>query len=150
MKINSLGSSIIKSFEGCKLTPYLDAIKIPTIGYGCTIYPNDKKVSMTDAPISLNRANELLQLDLLRFEVGVSRLVTSAINENQYSALVSFAFNLGLESLRKSTLLKLVNADPNDHNIAMEFKKWINAGGKPLEGLKRRRAAEAELYQRTV
>lgn len=144
MKINSLGLQIIKGFEGCKLTAYLCPAKVWTIGYGHT---NGVKSGMI---ISLDKANQLLANDLVTFEVGVSRLVTSVINENQYSALVSFAFNLGLDALRKSTLLKLVNANPADHNIQLEFMKWINAGGKPLEGLKRRRAAEAKLYQKVV
>jgi lysozyme len=144
MKINDKGILIVKSFEGCKLIAYLCPAKIWTIGYGHT--GTEVKSGLN---ISLDKANQLLQQDLIKFEDGVNKLVTSSINQNQFSALVSFAYNLGLGALQKSTLLKLVNANPNDHNIPLEFMKWINAGGKPLDGLKRRRAAESELYQKS-
>jgi lysozyme len=76
----------------------------------------------------------------------VSRYVKSKINSNQFSALVSFAFNLGVGNLAKSTLLKLVNKNPSDPAINLEFMKWNKANGKVLAGLTRRRQAESELY----
>jgi lysozyme len=69
-----------------------------------------------------------------------------SVNQNQYDALVSFVFNLGIGAFRKSTLLKKIQANPNDPAIRAEFMKWVNAGGKPLKGLITRRAAEADLY----
>jgi lysozyme len=90
-------------------------------------------------------ADQLLQDDLDRFEAAVTRLVTVSLTQNQYDALVSFAFNVGISALERSTLLKRVNAKLFDQARA-EFAKWNRAGGKPLAGLTRRRAAEAALF----
>jgi len=146
MNINQRGLEIIRSFEGIRLTPYLCSAKIPTIGYGCTIYPTGKKVTMSDAPITIAKANELLKKDLEFFEFGIERLVTSELNENQFSALVSFAFNCGLGNFKSSTLCKKVNANPSDATIKNEFMRWNKGGGQELAGLTRRRNVEAELY----
>jgi lysozyme len=81
-----------------------------------------------------------------RYERGVNRYVTSNINENQFSALVSFAYNCGLGALKSSTLLKRVNANPNDENISYQFSRWNKAGGRVLKGLTKRRIDEDKLY----
>lgn len=141
MQINQKGLDLIKSFEGCKLTSYLCPAKVWTIGFGHT--GDDVKPSMN---ISLAKADELLKQDLIKFENGVSKLVKTNINENQFSALVSFAYNCGLGNLKSSTLLKKVNINPNDKTIASEFLKWDKAGGVVLAGLTKRRASEALLY----
>jgi lysozyme len=73
-------------------------------------------------------------------------MAVDTITQNQFNALVSFAYNLGAQSLKGSTLLKKVNANPNDPTIAVEFLKWVNAGGRKVAGLVRRREAEANLY----
>ena len=97
--------------------------------------------------ITKEKADELLMEDLQEFQKGVEKLTSRVkLIDNQFSALVSFAFNLGLGNLENSTLLKKVNRNPNDETIRNEFMKWIYAGGKPLEGLKRRRKHEADLY----
>ena len=145
MKINSKGIQLIKTFEGCLLNAYLDSVKIATIGYGATYYQNGSKVKIGDK-ITQEQANELLVFHLAVFADGVDDLIDSEINENQFAALVSFAFNLGLGNLKKSTLLKKVNANPNDKSIALEFMKWNKAGGKVLSGLTRRRKSESDLY----
>ena len=80
------------------------------------------------------------------FSEKVKPLIKSAVNENQFSALVSFAYNVGVGALSKSTLLKKVNANHEDISIATEFAKWNKAGGKVLKGLESRRAAESALY----
>lgn len=141
MQINQKGLDLIKSFEGCKLTSYLCPAKVWTIGFGHT--GDDVKPNMN---ISLARAEELLKQDLAKFEQGVQKIVTSTLNENQFSALVSFAYNCGLGNLKSSTLLKKVNINPNDKTIASEFLKWDKAGGVVLAGLTKRRASEALLY----
>jgi lysozyme len=146
MKINQLGIDLIKQFEGCKLSPYKCSAGVATIGYGSTFYPNNIRVQMSDKPITKEYAEELLKSNLKVFEDGVSRYVKSKINSNQFSALVSFAFNLGVGNLAKSTLLKLVNKNPSDPAINLEFMKWNKANGKVLAGLTRRRQAESELY----
>lgn len=141
MKTSERGIDLIKSFEGLSLKTYKCPAGIDTIGYGHT--GNDVKPDMV---ITEQQAEELLKKDLNQFEIGVGKLITSGINQNQFDALVSFAYNLGTGALQKSTLLKKVNADPDDLAIAKEFNKWVLAGGKRLEGLVRRRKAESDLY----
>lgn len=154
MKLNEEGYLIIANFEGLRLSPYLCSAGVPTIGYGSTFYPSGKKVTMKDKPITKETAMWMLKVTANMFAKDVDMLVTSNINQNQFNALVSFAFNLGSdidaddipEGLGDSTLLKKVNANPNDPTIAKEFMKWINSNGKPNNGLKRRRAEEVKIY----
>lgn len=147
MKTGNKGLSLIKSFEGFYSKPYLDPVGIPTIGYGVIKYPNGKRVTMKDAPITEKQASDMLaQLLEQTYEKEVNRLVKVPLNQNQYDALVSFTYNLGGTNLGKSTLLRKVNANPCDPTIRTEFEKWVNAGGKRLAGLVRRRKAEADLY----
>lgn len=146
MKLGSKGLELIKSFEGFYSKPYLDPIGIPTIGYGATYYPNKKKVTMKDKPLTEKEASDLLKEMMITYENDVKRLVKRELNQNQFDALVSFTYNLGGTNLGKSTLLKKVNANPCDKTIKDEFLKWNKAGGKVLNGLTRRRNAEAELY----
>jgi lysozyme len=136
---------LIKKFEGCKLVAYQCSAKIWTIGFGSTFYENGSKVQPGDT-ITQHRAESLLLITANKFAVEVRKLVKSNLNDKQMAALISFAFNLGIGALNKSTLLKLVNSNPSSPQIRNEFMKWINAGGKPLNGLIRRRKAEADLY----
>jgi lysozyme len=101
---------------------------------------------MADATITEARGTELLQSMLVSFEQYVDSYCRDDINQNQFDALVSFAYNLGPGNLKSSTLLKKVNANPEDESIRLEFMKWVKAGGKTLKGLVRRREAEANLY----
>jgi len=137
---------LIISFEGIKLSPYVCPAGVVTIGAGTTRYYNGVKVSMSDLPITKEKAIEYLMHDLHQFELAVDAMAVDTVTQNQFNALVSFAYNLGSNALKGSTLLKKVNANPNDPTIAAEFAKWVNAGGKKLKGLVRRRAAESELY----
>ena len=137
--INNAGLSLIKSFESCKLTAYQDQVGVWTIGWGHTgnVYAGQE--------ITQDEADALLETDLTKFENGVDDLVTATITDNQFAALVSFAFNLGLGNLRSSTLLQLVNSG-NFHDANTEFVKWDHAGGQVSDGLLRRRTAEAALF----
>lgn len=146
MKTGKSGVDIIKTFEGFKSKPYLCPAKIPTIGYGATHYGNGVKVKLTDKPITEAQATDLLTAMLAQYEAQVNRVLKRELNQNQYDALVSFTYNLGGGALSKSTLMKKVNANPCDASIKNEFAKWVNAGGVPLKGLVRRRAAESDLY----
>jgi len=146
MKISNKGIEFITTFEGIRTNPYLDSIQKPTIGIGTTIYPNGVKVTMKDKPITFDQAKEYLKHDLEKFEKGVNSLVKVKLNQNQFDALVSFAYNCGLGNLKASTLLKLVNAMPTSDAIFNQFLRWNKAGGKEVAGLTRRRKAEAELY----
>ena len=146
MKLDESGYKLIQEFEGLSLVPYLCSAKVATIGYGSTFYPSSKKVTMQDQPISLATAKWMLKETADKFATDVDKLIKSKITQNQFNALVSFAFNLGVTSLGRSTLLKKVNINPNDPTIAAEFAKWNKAGGKVLNGLTKRRAKEAKLY----
>jgi lysozyme len=145
MKTSEKGIKLIQEFESCKLKAYLDSVKIPTIGYGNTFYEDGSKVKLGDV-ITKERANSLFHMILSRFERGVETLLTSKVNQNQFDALVSIAYNIGLGNLKKSTLLKLVNSNPNDTKISSAFMLWNKAKGEILNGLTKRRSAEAQLY----
>jgi lysozyme len=147
MRIDKKGIDLIKEFEGIRLGAYLCSAGVPTIGYGSTYYSDKTKVKMGDRLKDAAEAETLLAITVQSFENNVTALVNGTqLTTNQFNALVSFAFNLGTAALAKSTLLKKVKANPNDPSIAIEFAKWVNAAGVKLEGLVRRRKAEAELY----
>jgi lysozyme len=145
MKVNNLGIDLMHFFEGCKLEAYQCSAKVWTIGYGNTFYENGTPVKQGDK-ITQDMANSLFVFVANKFAVGVEKLLTKKVNENQFSALVCFAYNVGTGNLAKSTLLKKVNVNPNDPSIANEFLRWNKAGGKELLGLTRRRTAESKLY----
>lgn len=146
MKLDEKGYQLIAEFEGLRLSPYLCSAGVPTIGYGSTFYPSGKKVTMQDKPITQATALWMLKETANKFAVEVDKLVIHTLKQNQFNALVSFAFNLGTSALGKSTLLKKVNANPNDPTIRNEFAKWNKAGGRVLDGLTKRRTKEANLY----
>lgn len=141
-------TNLIKSFEGLVLKAYVDPAtggEPITIGYGTTIYPDGVKVKMGDV-CTEKQAAEWLAYDVEEFSDKVNELVKVELNANQLEAITSFAYNLGIGNLKKSTLLKKVNINPNDATIAAEFMKWNKAAGKVMKGLTRRREAEAKLY----
>jgi lysozyme len=140
MKTNKAGIDLIESFESCQLKAYKCPAGVWTIGFGHT---NGVKEGQT---ISRIQAIELLASDLHKFEVGVSVLIKSQLTENQFSALVSFTFNVGIGALQRSSLLNVINKNPNDNFIDFEFNRWNKANGKVLAGLTRRRKAESKLY----
>lgn len=145
-KIDSSGLTLITASEGFKPAPYLCPANVPTIGYGTTRYPNGKKVSLKDAAISQLQGLEFLKHDVAVFELAVDAMATDALTQNQFNALVSFAYNLGSTALKSSTLLKKVNTNPNDSGITAEFLRWVYANGKKMPGLVTRRTKEAQLY----
>jgi lysozyme len=147
MKISQAGIDLIKSFEGLKLNAYKCSAGVATIGFGSTFYPDFKPVKMGDKLKNIQEAEELLKVTLIEFEKNVSALFYNVIlKQNQFDALVSFAFNLGTGALAGSTLFRKIKINTNDQTIALEFAKWVNAGGKKLPGLIRRRKAESDLY----
>lgn len=146
MKLNDKGYNLIKEFEGLKLKPYLCSANVPTIGYGNTFYENGTKVKLTDAPITKERAETLFKSLADKFAIKVLPLIKKPITQNQFNALVSFAYNVGTMALQNSTLLKLVNNNPNDVNIAKEFLKWNKVNKLPIQGLTNRRIKESSLY----
>jgi lysozyme len=147
MKIGSKGLGLIKKFEGFFSKPYLCPAGVPTIGYGLTYYPSDKrKVTLKDKPITEQVASQMLIEVLVIYEKEVLRFVKKTLTQNQFDALVSFCYNVGGTNLGKSTLLKKININPNDPSIASEFAKWNKAGGRVLAGLVKRRLEESNLY----
>ncbi len=143
MKINAAGVDIVKRWEGCKLSAYLCPAGVPTIGYGHT---GDVKIGQK---ITQHQAEVILALDLEEFEEGVSDLmVGTPLTENEFSALVSFAFNVGITALSKSTLRRKIAS--GNETAPDEFLKWTRAGGKILPGLVSRRAEERALYVSNV
>ena len=150
MKVNAIGAkglSLIKQFEGLLLKPYKCPAGIPTIGYGATYYPNGCKVSMIDKAITEGQASTMLMNMLKTYEKAVDSFCRDDINQNQFDALCAFAYNVGINALKNSTLLKKVNANPQDVTIRNEFLKWNKANGRALKGLTNRRTAEANLYE---
>ncbi|MBP2312182.1 glycoside hydrolase family protein [Azospirillum soli] len=130
---------LVKHFEGLYLNAYLCPAGVPTIGYGHT---EGVKMGQT---ITAQQAEDFLAGDLAGAAADVDRLVTVALNDDQRGALSSFVFNLGAGNLASSTLLRKLNA--GDYaGAAAEFGKWVNAGGRKLDGLVKRRAAEADLF----
>ena len=145
-KTSRVGLDFIAQEEGLRLKPYKCSAGVPTIGIGSTYYEDGSKVKMTDAPITKERAYVLFENVLKHFEMCVYTCTRDDINQNQFDALVSFCYNLGLGNLKISGLLKKVNTNPNDETIKAEFMKWVKAGGKTLPGLVKRREAESTLY----
>ncbi len=139
MRISEKGIELIKSFEGLRLEAYLDSVAVPTIGYGHT---RGVKLGQT---ITQEQADALLEEDIHEFELAIQRLVHVNLTQNQFDALVSFTFNLGIGSLKQSTLLKKLNAG-DITGAANEFNRWVYAGGKKLTGLVKRRSAERLMF----
>lgn len=138
-EMGTAGLEIVKQFEGCELSAYRCPAGIWTIGYGST-GPHVKPGLV----ITPQRAEALLQEDLARFEAAVDNAAPGA-SQNQFDAMVAFAFNVGTTAFTKSTLLRKHKAG-DFAGARAEFARWNKAGGKVLPGLTRRRAAEAALY----
>lgn len=146
MNMTEEGISLIKKYEGCKLTAYKCPAGVWTIGYGNTFYEDGSTVKPGDK-ITQERADQLFRNILeKKFVEPIRKLIVSDINDNMFSAIVSFTYNVGIGNLKSSTLLKKVNANPNDQTISLEFKKWVKSAGKVLSGLVRRRESESDLY----
>lgn len=142
--LSEAGLNLIKSFEGCKLTAYRDVKGVPTIGYGHTF---DVKMGQV---ITQAQADEFLKSDVKHFENGVNVLLEELgvkVTQNQFDALVSLAFNIGLRALAKSTLAKHLYTMSQDdqesiYKVADQFLRWKFSGGKEYAGLLNRRKKE--------
>jgi lysozyme len=134
MKVSDNCLKIIREFEGFQSKPYRCPAGVPTIGYGSTRYANGTPVKLTDPPITEAKADEIMRTTLVQYEDAVNRYVSAPINQNQFDALVDFAYNAGAQNLRTSTLLTLLNK--KEYKAAAgQFDKWVNGGGKKLPGL---------------
>jgi lysozyme len=152
MKINQIGIDLITRWESFRARPYLCPAGVPTIGYGTIRYPNGKRVTLQDASITRQTAMEYKMHDLAQIQRDVRTALRVTLSENRFSALCSFVYNLGIGSLRRSTLLKVINEAPGSPGIRVEFMKWVRARDPKtgqlvtLQGLVNRRKAEADLY----
>lgn len=137
--------AIIRACEGFYSAPYLCPGMVPTIGYGSTRYADGRAVTLADAPITEAQADALMLATLGEYEAAVRRYVQVAINQNQFDALVDFAYNAGAKNLLTSTLLKMLNAGDYE-GAAGQFTRWVFANGKKLKGLETRRLLERRLF----
>ena len=139
MKTSAEGLALIKKFEGLELKAYKCAAGVWTIGYGHT-----KDVQEGDE-WSESHADHMLEVELEEFEEYINDNVTVALSQNQFDALVSWVYNLGPANLKASTMLKVLNSGDYE-GVPAQIQRWNKAGGKVLEGLIRRRKAEALLF----
>ena len=146
MEVNKAGKDLIKRFEGCKLKAYKCPAGLWTISWGLTFSPDGTKVKEGDV-ITQQQAEDYFNAIVDDFAKKVDALIKSNVSENNFSAIVSFAYNVGMGNFQRSTLLRKVNANPKDKTIPAEFRKWVRANGEVLKGLVRRREAEAKLYE---
>lgn len=145
MKVNNTGLDLIKRFEGFSSKPYICPAGVPSIGYGATYYEDRKRVTMSDPTITKERGEQLLRNLVDDFAMHVERMIKVPVTENQFAALVSLAFNIGLGNFSRSTVLRKLNTFDYD-GAANNFWQWRKGGGKVLQGLVNRRAAEKELF----
>ena len=141
MKLDEKGYEALHDREGLRLKPYLDTRGIPTIAMGNTFYENLSKVTMLDKPITKAEAERLGKVIADRFAAEVTALIKSKVNQNQFNALVSIAYNIGINGFKSSSFLKLVNKNPNDPMIRQAFMLWTK--NKELIG---RRKSEVSQY----
>ena|ERR1041385_1343287 len=151
--INDACINLIKRFEGLELKQYHGAADRPdvfTIGYGTIQYPPDylrgKKVALSDPPITEVQAAAFLKYEVTQKSVAIDTMLRDDLTPNQFGALISFAYNLGENALKTSTLRAKVNANPKDPSIRAEFARWVHSNGEVQPGLVTRRNAEADLY----
>ena len=133
------GLALIKKFEGCELKAYQCSAGVWTIGYGHT------KDVVEGMEITQEQAEQMLVDELHEYESYIYKYVTVALSQNQFDALVSWVYNLGPANLSASTMLKVLNSGEYE-DVPAQMKRWNKAGGKVLEGLIRRREAEACLF----
>lgn len=140
MQTNQAGLDLLHSFEGCKLESYQDIVGVWTIGYGTTGPDIVKGLKWTQQQV-----DDRFKKDLARFEKAVEAACKVPITSNQFSAIVCFAYNVGIGAMQGSTLMKLLNAGKTAE-AADQFLRWNKAGGKEVKGLTRRREAERALF----
>ena len=151
MKISENGLKLIQEFESFVNAPYLDSARVWTIGYGSTYYPNGKPVTGRDKPITREYA-ETIQRNVIAtdFEPVINELLereiaSGFITQNMYDAIISLAYNIGVNGFKKSSVLRLLKQGDKE-NAGNAFLLWNKAGGKVLKGLVNRRKKERELF----
>jgi len=146
--ISQVGIALIKKYEGCKLKPYLCPAGKATIGWGSCYYADGTPVAIGDKAITQAQADELLLATLETYVEAVNYLTKQPLNQFQFDALCSFCYNVGVGNFKMSTLLKLININPNDPKIESQFLRWNKVNKKVLIGLTARRQYESDTYFR--
>lgn len=141
MKLDQKGLEALHDREGFKLKPYLDTKGVPTIAMGNTYYLDGRSVTMRDRVLSIQEATKLSEIVANDFSTFVDSKIKAKVNQNQFNACVSICYNIGKKGFETSTFLKLINKNPNDHNIASAIMMWV----KDIE-LIGRRCAEVKQY----
>lgn len=144
MSVSNKGVDLICEFEGKRLVAYDDGVGIWTIGFGTIKYPNGVRVKKGDT-CTLEQAKEYMRHDLIEFEHTVNSSVKVPLNQNQFDALVSLAYNIGSNAFKSSTLVKKLNTG-DYQGAADQFNVWVNGGGKRMQGLVNRRDREKLLF----
>jgi len=150
MRVTDEAKALMRKHEGFSEKAYLCPASVWTIGYGNTQYENGQPVREGHT-IDSYRAERLFSYYVDEFARGVTKLLGGkTLTDNQFSAVVSFCYNLGLGAFERSTLRRKILANPDDPSISTEFKRWTRAGGKVLNGLVTRRQEESQLYFKPV
>ncbi len=140
--LDQKGIDFLVKEEGLRLKPYRDSVGIPTTGIGMTYYPDSgKRVTMSDPPLTKEQAVSMFASIVKPYEAAVWSVTRDDITQNNFNALVSLAYNIGVGGFKKSTVVKIVNNNPNDPRIADAFQMWK----KPIILLPRRKR-EVAMY----
>jgi len=145
MKLDRNGFELLEELEGLELNAYKCTAGIWSIGIGNTFYEDGSKVKQGDK-ISKERTYLLFNLISKKFEKAINENVKISISQNQFNALFCFCYNIGITGFKNSTLLRILNTNPNDGNIAKQFLRWNKINGKKSKGLTNRRIKESSLY----
>lgn len=145
-KLDTAGFDFLAKHEGLVLHPYLDQVKIPTIGYGSTYYPDGRHVAMTDPPITIEQAQDIFNKTSIQYANAVHYATVPVLTQNQFNALFSFCYNIGVGGFKKSTVLSCVNHGITGHELKTAFLMWTKADGHVLSDLVKRRTDEYNLY----
>lgn len=150
MIVSKNGLDLIKEFESFKSKPYLCPSQKATIGFGSTYYPDGKKVTLQDKEITEEKAYEILEYIANKdFGSNINKVVKVPLNQNQFDALVSFAYNIGNGNFNSSTLLRWLNQG-NYKEASMQLLRWDKSKGIVLNGLTKRRKVEKALFDKAI
>jgi len=136
----------IQQFEGLKLKAYKDSVGIWTVGFGNIFNLDTGNPIKEGDEISLETAERWLKIEVDNLQAKMRKVITVPLNDNQWTALTSLAYNIGFGAFKRSTLLRLLNAGASKEEVAKQFLRWNKAGGKEIKGLTNRRQAESNLF----
>ena len=136
----------IQQFEGLKLKAYKDSVGIWTVGFGNIFNLDTGNPIKEGDEISLETAERWLKIEVDNLQAKMRKVITVPLNDNQWTALTSLAYNIGFGAFKRSTLLRLLNAGASKEEVAKQFLRWNKAGGKEVKGLTNRRQAESNLF----